>query len=330
MEKKPKSSKDTMQDTVVQPSEEQLEEDIENVPLFRKKRVVIPVLLFAIAGAVAAYYWYVNYRDFVSTDDAMVDANRVSISSKMLGRIDELNADEGDTVHMGEVLLRLDDSDLRAQETHAIAALKLAEENIKLVNVNLSRAQDDFHRADVQFKQSVITQEQYEHARHALDAAKAEVTIARAKISTTKTQLGVVESQLQNTVVVSPIDGIVAKRWLLVGDIAQPGQSVMTVYDQDHVWITANFEETKLYEIEKNSPVTITVDSYPGQVFHGKIFQIGTYTASEFSLIPANNASGNFTKVTQRIPIKISIDDMSPLSPMYPGMSVEVSVKVKQ
>lgn len=306
------------------------EEAIDHVPLFRKKRVVIPFLLFAIAGAAAAYYWYVHYKNFISTDDALVEANRVSISAKMLGRITELHADEGDTVHVGEVLVRLDETDLRAQHVQAQAALRLAEESISLVTVNVSRAEDDFKRADLQFKQSVITREQYEHAKHALDAAHAEMTITQSKIAAAKTQLGVVESQLKNTVIVSPIDGTVAKRWLLAGDVAQPGQPVFTVYDQNHVWITANFEETKLYELVPGADVTITVDSYPDKLFHGKIFHIGTYTASEFSLIPANNAAGNFTKVTQRIPIKISVDDQSLTTPLFPGMSVEVSVKAKQ
>jgi membrane fusion protein, multidrug efflux system len=312
-------------------STEQVDEEaIDSVPLFKKKRVVIPVLLFAIAGAVAAYYWYVNFRDFVSTDDAMIDANRVSISTKILGRIVELNADEGDTVHIGKILVRLDDTDLRAQEAQVMAALRLAEESIKLAAVNVSRTQDDFNRADVQVKQSVITREQFDHARHALDGANAEYTIAKSRISAAKTQLGVVESQLQNTVVISPIDGIVAKRWLLNGDVVQPGQGILTVYDQRNIWVTANFEETKLHEIVQGFPVNITVDSYPDRMFHGKILQIGTYTASEFSLIPANNAAGNFTKVTQRIPIKISVDDQSAAMPLYPGMSVEVSVKASE
>ncbi|MFA6542205.1 MAG: HlyD family secretion protein [Bacteroidota bacterium] len=306
------------------------EEAIDTVPLFRKKRVVIPFLLFAIAGAFAAYYWYVHYKNFISTDDALVEANRVSISAKMLGRITELHADEGDTVHVGEVLVRLDDTDLRAQQVQAQAALRLAEESVSLVTVNDNRAEDDFKRADLQFKQSVITREQYEHAKHALDAAHAEMAITRSKIAAAKTQLGVVESQLKNTVILSPIDGTVAKRWLLTGDVAQPGQPVFTVYDQNHVWITANFEETKLNELAPGADVTITVDSYPDQLFHGKIFHIGTYTTSEFSLIPANNAAGNFTKVTQRIPIKISVDDQLSASPLFPGMSVEVSVKAKQ
>ncbi|MBW7888026.1 MAG: HlyD family secretion protein [Bacteroidetes bacterium] len=305
------------------------DEEIESVPLFKKKRVVIPLLIFVVAGAVVAYYWYIQYRNFVTTDDAFVDANRVSISSKILDRITELHADEGDTVHIGEILVRLDETDLRAQETQSRAALRLAEENIKLVTVNINRAQDDFARAETQFKAAVITREQYDHAKHALDAANAEMTIAQSKIAAARTQLGVVETQLKNTAIISPIEGIVAKRWLMNGDVAQPGQAIFTVYDQKNVWITANFEETKLHEILPGADVTISVDSYPGKTFYGKIFQVGTYTASEFSLIPPNNASGNFTKVTQRIPIKISIEYQSDAPPLFPGMSVEVSVKAK-
>jgi membrane fusion protein (multidrug efflux system) len=134
-------------------------------------------------------------------------------------------------------------------------------------------------------------------------------------------------------VIKSPMDGVAAKRWVLPGDVVQAGQPVFTLYDLKNIWVTANLEETKVGNLRVNDPVEIDVDAYPGMKFHGKVFQIGSYTASEFSLIPANNASGNFTKVTQRVPVKISLEQYggaigtNPV--LKPGMSVEVSVKVK-
>ena len=134
-------------------------------------------------------------------------------------------------------------------------------------------------------------------------------------------------------VIIASMNGVVAKRWVLAGDVVQPGQPIFTIYDVKNIWVTANLEETKLRHIHLNDPVQIDVDTYPGVKFSGKVFEIGNYTASEFSLIPPNNASGNFTKVTQRIPIKISIEDApaqdgsKPI--LRPGMSVEVSVKIK-
>ncbi len=309
------------------------DESIDEVPLFKKKRMIIPLLLLLIAAAVGGYFWYINMQDFVSTDDAYVDANSVSISSKMLGRINYLGTDEGDTVKAGQVLVRLDDNDLKAQEAAAKAGLELAKNSIPLAQVNLSRAQDDYNRGLSQYKSGIITKEQYDHLQKALEAAKAELNIELTKIPEAKTRIGVIESQLANTTITAPMDGVVAKRWVLTGDVVQPGQPIFTIYDLKNIWITANLEETKLAHVKLGEPVEIDVDSYPNIKFYGKVFEIGNYTASEFSLIPPNNASGNFTKVTQRVPIKISIDDpenthnVQPV--LRPGMSVEISVKVK-
>ncbi len=336
METKDKINKDLGQEAVKtskSAANGESDEDIEDVPLFRKKRVIIPILLVLIAISVAGYYWYMNMQDFVSTDDAYVDANSVSISTKMLGRIVYLGTDEGDTVKTGQVLVRLDDRDLRAEEASAQAGLQLAEQSVPLAQVQVNRAEDDFNRAEVQYRGGIVTKEQYQHAQQALQAAHAELTIAQSKIPAARAQVGVIEAQLLNTVVTSPTDGVVAKRWVLTGDVVQPGQPVFTIYDLKNIWVTANLEETKLSYVHIGDPVDINVDTYPGMKFFGRVFEMVSYTASEFSLIPPDNASGNFTKVTQRVPIKITIDD--PKMPtggkpvLRPGMSGEVSVRVK-
>jgi membrane fusion protein, multidrug efflux system len=127
------------------------------------------------------------------------------------------------------------------------------------------------------------------------------------------------------------MDGIISKRWLLPGDISQPGQSILNVSNNRNYWVAIYLEETKIGGIHLGQKAIYSLDAYPGVVFKGKVINIGTSTASQFSLIPANNASGNFTKVTQRIPVKISIDeteDNSPLSnySFFSGMSVVVKI----
>ncbi len=308
------------------------DEEIEEVPLFRRKRLIIPLLILIVIMAVGGYYWYMNMQNYVSTDDAYVDANDVSISTKMLGRITFLGTDEGDTVKAGQILVKLDDSDLRAQEESAKAGLELVQKSVPLAQINVSRAQDDFNRAQVQYKGGIITKEQYDHTQKSFEAAQAEYNIELSKITTAKAQIGVIETQLNNTVITAPMDGVVAKRWVITGDVVQAGQPIFTIYDIKNTWITANLEETKLGHVHIGDIVDISVDSYPNINFTGKVFEIGSYTASEFSLIPPNNASGNFTKVTQRVPIKISLQDpvtnkQEPI--LRPGMSVEVSIKVK-
>ena len=230
------------------------------------------------------------------------------------------------------MLVRLDDGDLRAQERQAQAALHLSEENAKLAGVNLAKAQDDFTRSARQFKDHIIPQEQFDHAQSELAAARAQQAISGAQVAGARAQLGVVETQLSNTVIRSPMNGIVSKRWALPGDVVQPAQPILSVYNRDSVWVTANLEETKIAVLKLGNPVDIEVDAYPDAAFTGTLTQLGTNTAAQFSLIPPNNAAGNFTKVTQRVPVKISITaaggQQYPM-PLLPGMSVEVSIRVR-
>ena len=309
------------------------DEEIESVPLYKNAKLVIPLFIVVLAIAIFSWRYYLNLRDFVSTDDAYVDGNRVSISSKILGRIDQLNADEGDTVQQGQILVRIDDSDLRAQETQTKAALAFAKENIEVSRVSLDKAQTDFQRASVQFRENIIPKEQFDHAQNELEAAKARLNLAYAQATTAQAQLGVVQTQLKNTIIEAPMSGVVSKRWVLAGDVVQPGQSVFSVYDVKNIWVTANLEETNLGSLRVGDKAEISVDTYPAIKFSGTIILLGSNTASQFSLIPPNNASGNFTKVTQRVPVKFSItqDDTgrAPRANLLPGMSVEVRVKVR-
>lgn len=153
------------------------EEEIDDVPIYRKKRYVIPALLMMLGAVGLVGYWYLDMRAYVSTDDAFVDANRVTISSKILGRVELLAVDEGDSVKKGQVLVRLDDSDLRAQLIQAQAALSYAQVSVGPAKSNLDRAVDDFHRISVQFKGGVVPKEQFDHAEKTLSTAQAEYQV---------------------------------------------------------------------------------------------------------------------------------------------------------
>jgi membrane fusion protein (multidrug efflux system) len=298
--------------------------------LIRQKRIWIPFLIILIA-AVVFWFWYKGRIGYVSTDDAFIDGNKLSLASKMLGRITELYADEGDNVTRNELLVKLDSTDLIAQRDQALIAIKLAKDNNQLAQVNLNKARLDFERAKQQYDGKIIPKEQYDHAQSALDAAQAEYDISRTKISAANAQLNVINTQLQNAEIYSPMNGIVAKRWVLKGDVVQPGQPIFSIYNLDSLWVTADFQETDLASIKEGESVEIDVDSYPNHSFSGKVIKIGTNTAAQFALIPPSNAAGNFTKITQRIPIKISINregnQDSPVR-LLPGMSVEVNIRV--
>lgn len=328
----------------------------------RKKKglkIYIPVLIIIAAVLGLGYVWYRNYTRFIASDDAYIDADRVSVSSKMLGRITRLYFDEGDSVKSGELLAELDSTDLVAQKNQSIALTKQAiaskiqaearlafdEESIKVQEISLEKATEDYNRAQEQFKGNVIPKEQYDHvlkayqsARAQLDAAQSQLKVSKAMVGSAEAavnsataQVGVIESQLRNTRLYSPADGIIAKRWLLPGDIVQPGQSIFTVYDDRKYWVDVNLEETKLADIHLGQEAKYTIDAFPGATFYGKVFYIGSNTASQFSLIPPNNASGNFTKITQRVEIKISIDSVDPGNDLnkyafLAGMSVVVKI----
>jgi membrane fusion protein (multidrug efflux system) len=216
---------------------------------------------------------------------------------------------------------------------------------IKVLEINLDRAKEDMTRAKNQSEGGVITTEQFDHIKKAfetasaqLDAARAQLLVSKSMISsasasveTANSQIKVLDAQLKNTRLYAPADGVVAKRWLLPGDVVQPSQSVFTITMSKKLWIVAYLEETKISDIHTGQTVKFTIDAFPDVRFTGKVFLVGSSTASVFSLIPANNASGNFTKVTQRIPIRISIDgannnkEISSFN-ILSGMSVVVKI----
>jgi membrane fusion protein (multidrug efflux system) len=306
-------------------------------PNKKRLKVYIPLTLVVLIILVGAFYWYKDYSMYITTDDAHVDADNVSIGSKIMGRISNLYANEGDIVKMGMLLADLDSTDLLAQRNQAIAMKAQSQANLnqsevkfssdqkslRVLEINLDRANEDLVRAKNQSEGGVITQEQFDHAKKTAEAASAQLDASRAlllvsksmiasasaSVETANAQIKVLDAQLKNTRLYAPSDGIIAKRWLMPGDVVQPSQAVFTVTISKNLWIVAFLEETKIGEIHPGQSVRLTIDAFPDVKFNGKVFLVGSSTASVFSLIPANNAAGNFTKVTQRIPVRISIDN---------------------
>jgi membrane fusion protein (multidrug efflux system) len=297
----------------------------------KSKRALLIVILFLTAvGSAAVWYWMTQVRGFVSTSNATIDGTSATISSKVLGRIVRIEVDEGDSVQHGQILIRLDDSDLLAQKALAQSSVISAEKTAGLTHVNLERAGMDYERMAALYRQDGVSREKLEHALNTVQAAEAQLAIDLAEVETARAELGVIENQLTNMVILAPMDGVVTKSWLTAGEIVQPGQAILTVHDIENVWVTAHFEETKITKIRVDTPVIITVDAHPGNVFEGKVACIGSSTSGLFSLIPPNNAAGNFTKITQRIPVQISLSRRSNPEVLLPGMSVTVRISLKQ
>lgn len=170
-----------------------------------------------------------------------------------------------------------------------------------------------------------------EAANNQLNVSKAQIASASATVEYAQSQINVIINQLNNTHLTAPSDGVVGKRWLLPGDIAQPGQSLLTLTDTRNLWVSVYIEETKISRIHLGQAAIFTLDAVPGKIFTGKVISIGSNTAGQFSLIPASNASGNFTKITQRVPLKISIegtkDHTDPAAcNLLSGMSVSMKI----
>jgi len=294
---------------------------------------IVIVILIVISGGI---YWYLDYSKYIKTDDAFVTSDVVTVSPKIMGRINKLYAEEGDSVKQGELLAEIDSTDLLAQKqqitstkaqsqagkAQAEAKYEYDKKNIEVMKIGVERAKEDFDRAKAQFTGGVLTKEQFDHLKKALETAQAQYEAAQAQVNVSKTQItasettiassqaqiDVINTQLKNTRLYAPVNGIVAKRWLLPGDIANPGQSIFTINNNSRFWVMVYLEETNMNELHIGQSAKFTLDTYSNVIFTGKIFLLGSTTASQFSLIPPSNASGNFTKVTQRVPVKISID----------------------
>jgi membrane fusion protein (multidrug efflux system) len=296
----------------------------------RARRKALLILLFVvIVGAVAVLlYSRLVLSGHETTDDAAVSGDQIVVSSQVPGQIVSMRVSQGDDVRKGEILVTLDDSILKAQEHQSVVNEELAAGNVALARVKVDKAQSDFDRAVVQLKNNIISQEQYDHLEQALAVAKAGLNIARLQEKLSAAQLSTVQINLSHTTITSPTDGTVAKKWTSPGDVVQPAQPLYTLYDLGHLWVDANFKETQVHNLKVGEPATITVDAIPGVTFGGKVASIGASTAGQFSLIPPDNARGNYTKVTQRVPVRIAIDaeDLAGHR-LLPGMSVVVKVE---
>jgi len=253
-------------------------------------------LAVAIVGFV---YWLIYLHPYVSTDDARVAAMLVRVAPDTIGgRVIRLNVTEGSRVKAGDILLELDHRTASAQLERAKAKTVLTARELKRV--------------------SELVRQRGLPAR--------ELDVAQANADFAESELKLAQLADENTSIRSPIDGIVVQKATEVGNMVEPGQTVVSVSDIDHAWIAANIEETSVGPIVIGQPVTVIIDE--GGRLTGKVSEVRAATMAQFSLIPAENPSGNFTKLVQRIPIKIALDPHSGQT-LRSGQSVEIKIRTK-
>jgi len=287
--------------------------------------IILAVVI--IAGATWGTLRFIDTVTYVSTDDAAVDGTQVSVSAKILGRVAEIPVAEGDSVKAGDLLARLDDADMKAQEAQVIASLNTARKSLALAKVNLDNSESDLDRVNALYANGAATREARDHSRNAQAAANAQYELAQAQVDAASAQLGVVETQLLNTEIRSPIDGTVDHVTADVGDVVQPTQKLVTVANLADLWVTANLEETKIARVKAGAPVKITVDAWKDIPFTGTVETIRAgIVAPAFQI-------GEFTKTTQRVPVKIRFDPEflsgADAPRLLPGLSVEVKVRTR-
>lgn len=306
----------------------------------RSKKKVSKHTIFVvgfIAMLIAASFGYVYYVLFpkgcVWTNDAYIEAYGTDLSANVTEKIIALYFDEGDFVKEGELIAELQNNVPLANKAASIARIKSLEQEVEVKEAYFKKVRNDYGRASLGFQDKIISEQDYDHAEKNLDMANADLNLSKANLDLAIKELDVIEAKLVHYMILAPQNGVIAKRWVWLGDVTTPGQSLFTMYDLENVWVTANLEEYKMENIKLGDPVEISIDAYPGYAFHGKIFTIKGATASQFSLIPQNNATGNYTKVAQRIPIKISIEKPKNFPDdkelyLFPGMSCEVLIRL--
>lgn len=316
---------------------------------------IVPLLL--LAGVVA---YYVLTDHIVSTDNAYVQQDKVSVSSQVTGEIVEVNVGENQRVNKGDLLFRIDPEPFRIAIRQADADIAKAERDVTELRTGLATTGVDIAgaREDVAFyteeykRQAELMQrgfttrarlQEAEHdlsdARSRLASAQAAAERARASLSSGRTVPGqnpeILQAQalkasaqldLSRTDVFAPASGIVSQAdRLQVGQMLTTGLPALSIVMSGRSWVEANFKETDLVRMKVGQPATLHFDAYPDMKLTGHVASIGAGTGSEFAIIPAQNASGNWVKVTQRVPVRIAIDE-KPSRPLIAGLSVSVDV----
>lgn len=275
-------------------------------------------------------FWFYHHRHFVWTNDAYLNGYQISISSDINARIITLFVDEGDSVEKGQLLCQLDESIYLSQKADALTMVELLEKQVQLKSIQVAKIRDIYTVALNEYKSEIISFIQFDEVEKDFLLAEADYKVALANHANGIAKVGVIEELLRHTKVYAPRDGSIAKRWVVAGDAIQFGQPLFSLTDVKDIWITANFEETKVKNVSPGDSVKVHIDAYPDTLFTGTVYSVMASAASRFSLVPPNNATGNFTKVVQRVPIKILLDTSKEKNPpyLYPGMSVEVDIKV--
>jgi membrane fusion protein (multidrug efflux system) len=314
-----------------------------------------PVVFLVMGAALVALLalggrrWWIG-RTHVSTDDAQVDGHIIPVLPKVGGFVAEVRVVENGQVHQGDTLVVLDDRDYRVRLAQADGDLAVAlagvsnrarvgqaEAQVEQAQATALKARADLERLRPLAAEEIVSQQQLDGAEAAARAADANLAAAQAALVGADARVGAARAardqaalNLSYTRITAPSGGVVSKKTVEVGQLVSAGQPLMSVVPLDDIWVTANLKETQTEKVRPGAPADITVDAYPGRHFAGHVESIAPATGARFSLLPPDNATGNYTKVVQRIPVRIRLDAANDTAqPLRPGMSVVATITTR-
>ncbi|ROM94507.1 HlyD family efflux transporter periplasmic adaptor subunit [Pseudomonas brassicacearum] len=329
----------------------------------KRKFMLLVLTILVIVGGLGVWGWHEFYgRWSESTDDAYVNGNVVEITPLVTGTVVSIGADDGDLVHEGQVLVNFDPNDAQVGLQSAQANLARTVRQVRGLYSNVDgmkaqvnaqkaevqKAQDNFNRRKNLAAGGAISQEELSHARDDLTSAQNALANAQQQLATTSALVDdtvvsshpdvqaaaaqVRQAYLTNarSTLIAPVTGYVAKRTVQLGQRVQPGTALMAVIPLDQLWIDANFKETQMRDMRIGQPVDIEADLYGSDVkYNGTIDSLGAGTGSAFALLPAQNATGNWIKIVQRVPVRIHINaEQLAAHPLRVGLSTMVNVNL--
>ena len=328
----------------------------------RRRALLVLAAVALLAGVGWAAWYLLVARWHQHTDDAYVQGNVVSIVPQTTGTVVSIDADDGMRVEAGQALVHLDPNDAQVAFDQAVANLagtvrqvrglyssvESGQADLAARQVAVRQAREDVKRREGLVASGAVSREELAHARDVLAAAEAALSASRGQLSRSRALVDATEvaSQpqvqaaagqlrqawlnLQRMAIVAPVSGYVAKRDVQLGERVQPGAALMTIVPLEQVWVEANFKETQLTDMRIGQPVEVHADLYGSDVrYDGRVASLGMGTGSAFSLLPAQNASGNWIKIVQRVPVRIELDPKQVVEhPLRLGLSMHVDVTV--
>lgn len=339
---------------------------VAEAPPNRWQRARLPLLVAGpVVVVVLAAYFYVTGGRYEKTDDAYVMTARTAISANVPGRVVELAVHDNQAVRRGDLLYRLDDAPFRIYVEEAAAQLATATLQVESLKATYLQRQSDLASAQetLAFQQSeldrqkrliasgIASQSQVDRATHSLDEARARLASVQHEITGVIAQLGgnpqidpskhptVMQAKaaldrarlnLSYTTITAPSDGVVTRvEQLQIGSYVAASTPVFALVSTHDVWLEANFKEDQLGHMRPGQTARVRIDSYPGKTFEGKVASVSPGTGSQFSLLPPENATGNWVKVVQRLPVRIELDELDPAYPLHAGLSATVDVDTR-